>query len=330
MDRLREWSIARPLATFFLVSFVFSWLLWLISYWLNLTDPVASRHLTAIGAFGPSLSAVLLTTLSSKSQSRFHWWSGLERFALAFLAAGAVYLICLPYASSLPLHTGAAGWVARVLLVAAAGWVIASAFSGVPSLNVLVMPSKDRRASFVWYALAVLGFPLILLLALGASRLAGQPLEIIPPPSGAPSLILQVAALFFYILLFGGPLNSEPGWRGFALPRLQERNSPLVTSLILGLAWAAWRFPLFINGFYSNLSADWLPVFAEQALNNLLLAFLFTWLFNHTRGNVLACILLHASILTASAFLAATPLTTVLLVLTAAVCVIEGRMWIKG
>jgi membrane protease YdiL (CAAX protease family) len=327
VDRLRAWVAQRPLAAFFLLSFIFSWVLWLVPFWLNLSDAVASRHLTAIAAFGPSLAAVTLTTLSANQTGRGKGWAGLERFVLAFLAVGAVYLICLPYASSLPLETSVAGWVVRVLLISTAAWVLAAALSGVPGLSALVLLPSSRRSSPAWYAAALLVFPLLLLAGLGISRLAGQGIEVTPPASGSPSLLLQIVTLFFYILLFGGPLSSEAGWRGFALPRLQERASPLVASLILGLVWAAWRFPLFINGFYASAPGDWLPVFAEQALINLMLAFLYTWLYNHTRGNVLACIFLHASVLTASAFIASTPLATAMLGIAAALCVIESRMW---
>ena len=40
--------------------------------------------------------------------------------------------------------------------------------------------------------------------------------------------------LLLTALIFGG--QEEPGWRGFALPRLEERHVPLVATLILGLA----------------------------------------------------------------------------------------------
>jgi uncharacterized protein len=52
------------------------------------------------------------------------------------------------------------------------------------------------------------------------------------------------------VILVGGPLLEEPGWRGFALPRLQEKFGPLAGTIVLGLLWAAWHYPHY-------LMADW-------------------------------------------------------------------------
>jgi membrane protease YdiL (CAAX protease family) len=82
--------------------------------------------------------------------------------------------------------------------------------------------------------------------------------------------------LLLTAVVFGG--QEEPGWRGFALPRLQSRRSPLVATLILGLAWGVWHVPLYG------------PV---GFVVPLVLAFFYTWLYNKT-GSVLLCILLHA------------------------------------
>jgi uncharacterized protein len=97
-----------------------------------------------------------------------------------------------------------------------------------------------------------------------------------------PALLLKrvpayLATLVFVAVLAGG--LEEPGWRGFALPRLQRRYTPVVATLILGLAWGVWHVPL-----YGPLG------FAVP----LVLAFFYTWLYNRT-GSVLLCILLHAS-----------------------------------
>ena len=57
---------------------------------------------------------------------------------------------------------------------------------------------------------------------------------------------------FIFVLLFVG-VGEETGWRGFALPELQKRLSPVVASLVLGAIWAAWHIPLFfIKGYYQN------------------------------------------------------------------------------
>ena len=36
---------------------------------------------------------------------------------------------------------------------------------------------------------------------------------------------------------FGSGLGEEAGWRGFALPKLLERHSPITASAILGMLW---------------------------------------------------------------------------------------------
>lgn len=91
---------------------------------------------------------------------------------------------------------------------------------------------------------------------------------------------------FLMVATVGGGFE-EPGWRGFALPRLQKRQSPLVATLIVGLAWGIWHIPLYgPAGFVVPL----------------ILAFFYTWLYNRT-GSVLVCLLLHASFTPAQDFL---------------------------
>jgi len=62
--------------------------------------------------------------------------------------------------------------------------------------------------------------------------------------------VLMSVAVYNYSTLLGGPLFEEPGWRGFALPRLEARFGPLCASMLLALLWVGWHLPLF---FYPGL-----------------------------------------------------------------------------
>jgi membrane protease YdiL (CAAX protease family) len=102
----------------------------------------------------------------------------------------------------------------------------------------------------------------------------GHELDFSPLMGVAPGYL----GTFLMVATVGGGFE-EPGWRGFALPRLQARRSPLVSTLLLGLAWGIWHIPLYgPAGFVVPL----------------ILAFFYTWLYNRT-GSVLICLLLHAS-----------------------------------
>ena len=109
---------------------------------------------------------------------------------------------------------------------------------------------------------------------------------------GGPSLGLRTTALIpqvIVILLIS--LGEEFGWRGFALPRLQERYSALNASLILGLVWGFWHFPGFLIG--TGVPLD-MP-FTMFLLWTVLATILMTWVYNNTGGSILSAILMHSA-----------------------------------
>lgn len=108
-------------------------------------------------------------------------------------------------------------------------------------------------------------------------------------------LAVYLPMLVFLTIAGGG--NEEIGWRGFALPELLKRHSPLRATLILGGLWAIWHLPLLgtsddlshgLSGFELSI------VLAATVINIVGLTFIYTFLFRHTRSALLA-VLLHGS-----------------------------------
>lgn len=97
---------------------------------------------------------------------------------------------------------------------------------------------------------------------------------------------IGLGTLPFWILTFG--LGEETGWRGFALPRLQEGRRALSATLILWALWALWHLPLFFYKYEPSM----LPGFSIGLLAG---AIIFSWIYNNTGGSVLMTILWHGS-----------------------------------
>jgi membrane protease YdiL (CAAX protease family) len=143
------------------------------------------------------------------------------------------------------------------------------------------------RASLRWY-LAVLLVPLFFQLTglLLYSLASGRPLAL------APDRLPWLELLAFFPMLFLGfdGFGEEVGWRGFALPRLLARRSPLASSLVLGVLWGFWHlaYALAPGSFLSDT-----PFYLVVA-NTVGLAVLHTWIFAHVRGSIFFAILFHA------------------------------------
>ena len=140
------------------------------------------------------------------------------------------------------------------------------------------------RVGWQWYAAAIL-IPLAIVFATGGLNVA----------FGAPDSVIRDLSISDAVLLFAlrlvvpifSPIGEEPGWRGFALPRLLDGASPLGATAILAPLVALWHVPLiFIE------SEDLPPIFI---LTTVAVTFFYTWLFVHTGGSVLITIVAHAA-----------------------------------
>ena len=160
--------------------------------------------------------------------------------------------------------------------------IVTAAVSGGAGVLALLERVIRFRVGLVWYLLALLLVPVGGVLIRLAS---GLPLVLTTMPG------LSMAATLG-VLMITGALGEEVGWRGFALPRLLERFSPIVASLLLGAVWGIWHLPSF---FVSGLPQAGLqiPVFLVGALSLSVIA---TWILIHARGSVFLSMLLHFSV----------------------------------
>lgn len=93
------------------------------------------------------------------------------------------------------------------------------------------------------------------------------------------------------------PFIEELGWRGYVLDRLQERNSALVSSLILGTVWSLWHLPtFFIRDSYQSTLGIGTPAFWLFFAGIVPLTIVFTWVYNSTNRSILAVILFHSMV----------------------------------
>jgi membrane protease YdiL (CAAX protease family) len=170
-----------------------------------------------------------------------------------------------------------------------------------PSLAALITLRITQRR---WPAPARFTVKAALVSAIIAPLLIAATFAVIPavaltkgPPSALRWGILLSPSVFSVSILIGGPLGEEPGWRGFALPRLQMLLGPARASILLGALWAVWHLPLFLVKAWTSSS------FPEYALIVTGLSFAMTFLFNLSGESVVAAIAAHAFFNTVSRWL---------------------------
>ena len=169
------------------------------------------------------------------------------------------------------------------------------------------------RIGWWWVAVALLPFAVLLI---GWAALLALGLPAIPDETPA---LVTLPLVIVFLMLFGGG-QEEPGWRGFALPRLQAHMNALAASVLLGLVWAAWHLPLFVFDASGQAGLS-LGVYFPYVIG---LSVILTSVFNSTGGSVLAVMVLHALVNLAGGFIPMRVSATAELATLVAVWIVAG------
>jgi uncharacterized protein len=152
--------------------------------------------------------------------------------------------------------------------------------SGVGALlRSMIQWRAPRRA----YLLAI-GLPLLLS---GSAIVANLALGAADPSAGdlAAWTGIPVTALLVLLIPGVGGAWEEPGWRGFALPRLERHLGAIAGPLVLGVLWVLWHGPLFLAG-----QIHWTDVLVVTAASVVIAA-----VFHTARESVLVAMVMHAT-----------------------------------
>lgn len=187
-----------------------------------------------------------------------------------------------------PLQTAGAA-VPSLVAIALAGLLY-----GRQGLRQLFGGFRRWRVGARWYLTAIFLAPLLTVVALGVRALLEGDFAVDPDSSlgtelaaaGLTGLLVSLPVVFV-VSLVTSPLLEEPGWRGFALPHLQDRLTALAAGVLLGFLEGLWQLPIALAG-----REPLLPYFLGVTGAFTVLV----WIFNSTGGSLVMALLYHASL----------------------------------
>jgi CAAX protease family protein len=252
-------------------------------------------------------------------------------FALAYALSWS-WLI--PLAAAHEVVRRGVGWPTHLpaLLGPAVAAVVVTAWTmGRPGLRDLGARVARWRVPARWWLVAVSP---VVFLGLGLAAMAAAE-KALPSAgdfgrfSGTPAIGLAGVLL----IIFVGALGEETGWRGYALPQLQRRFSPLASSLILAVVWFGWHLPQFlvIATYRDFAPVQYVGMFLGLACGTVVL----TWLYNRSGGSILLVAVWHGLYNVVSGTQAATGLlaavvSTLIMIQAVVLIVLEVRARRRG
>lgn len=169
----------------------------------------------------------------------------------------------------------------------AAYWVT-GVLEGKAGMMRLFRRTFQVRAGLQWYAVALFIF-LSIWIAAYSFLYDGAPFAAL---AANPALLLSTFLPSVLLGLLIPSIGEEPGWRGFALPRLQSAYGPILGTLILGILHGVWHLPALFTPLLGPFTVDGFIIFVLTAAAG---TFIYTWVFNNTRGSVWIAMVMHAA-----------------------------------
>lgn len=313
---IRDLVASHPMMAFMGLACAISWCAWYLSEYIDLG---VTNGFGIIFSAGPALAAMVVSAFLKPGPSevprasRWRWFAIIGVLALAIMAARRLWITpewlrVAGNVTATAAYPGPAAFLVDILAAGVVGFVFSGACSSRRGVRELLRSLNLREHPVEWYwcVLAAGLYPVLILCGNVIAAGFGLPVPAsqVVGPWYLLGLDVLLTSLYFVI---GGGGAEEPGWRGFALPLIQQRYSPLISSLVLGVIWGIWHMPLFwVQGAF--------PVaFALYVLLEVVpLAILFTAVFNRTGGSLPVVILLHVSVNIVPVFLPVSSLASIL------------------
>ncbi len=327
MYKLSDWIKRHQVVAFYVITFAITWGLG-FSYGAVLNrGQFLLAPLVFLATCGPALAGIILTAATNvgpRQKNREAFWIA---FLVAWVLSALVFLAHNTFYNRAPFSPIMVGFALVSVLPVA--FVISMSYSRIPAVRSYLTSLVRFRRVWGWSALALVLTPALILLSVPiSSSLGRQPMTALQFPATGLALIGLVTLKFLYQLFFFNATGEEAGWRGFALPRLQTRISPLIAALILAIFWVPWHFFLW--------QAEGRPVLGgqfwiEQYLIHILFSLIIVWFYNRAKGSILVAGITHAAANTALTLVPQVDFQILLAIMAilALVFVVIDRMWAK-
>lgn len=166
-------------------------------------------------------------------------------------------------------------------------FAVTAAYDGRAGLRDLLGRIFRWRFPLRWYLVSTFGVAGI---ALSARFLQAHLLGTPQPPLWDVARWPDLAVAGLAMMVFDpGPIGEDPGWRGYALPRMLDRFHPTTAAVLLGVIWAVWHLPAFL---FSGMPQSSLPL-GWFCLSMVSVTVLMAWVTIRARGAVIPAILMH-------------------------------------
>ncbi len=327
MNNLTDWIRRHQVAAFYMITFTITWGLG-FSYGAVLKrGQFLLLPLVFVAVCGPALAGIMVTAVANtepRQGTRNTFWIA---FLVAWFGAALVCIANLTFIEQFPLSPVVV--VLFTISVAPVAFVIASTHSRIPSVRNYLASLIRLRGVLGWALLALVLFPALHLISFPInSLLNGQPIPPYQFPDISLALIGLVVVKFLYQFFFFNATGEETGWRGFALPRLQKRTSPLIAALVIAFFWVPWHlFGWQAEGKPVSTLQYWVVMY----IGHILLSVLVVWIFNRAKGSILVAGFTHAAANTVQAFIPIQHLQSLYPTLFVAVLglILVDQMWKK-
>jgi len=168
----------------------------------------------------------------------------------------------------------------------AAAVILSARHGGRGAVRALFAQLDPRRVCGRWFLIPVLLVPLGLVPVGGFLAAGGE----LPDGEALLGIAFTFLAQLVLVATIGGGLDEEMGWRGYALPRMLRTLHPVTASLALGLLWAPWHLPLWLDPSGTHAAYPFWVFLVDTVARSVLIG----WMYCASGGSLLVAIWAHA------------------------------------